>query len=334
MERRKKATIHDIAERAGVSISTVSRVLTGNAFVAEDKRQAVLKAAEELNYRPNVFAQALASGQSYIIGVLTQNLGNPFFESIMSGILQGMEGSEYSLIFSDGLYQPEVEKKALQTLLGRQVDGLIVLGGRVPEEYLYDIAEHLPLIMVGRNLAELREQCLSMDQVEGGYKATKYLIDMGHRHIAHITGITYHHDAVDRLKGYKQALADAGIEIDPALIVEGSFQERSGVLAVEALLARGKPFSAIFASNDQMAYGASLALWRRGIRVPEDVSIIGYDDHPSAAYVVPPLTTIQQPAQEMGQAAARAILRALQGEPFELPEIPVKLIVRESVARV
>lgn len=333
MTRKNQTTIQDVAARANVSVSTVSRVLTGNARVAEDKRRVILQAVEELDYRPNVFARALASGQSRTIGVLTQNIGAPFYEAIMSGVLQATNGSDFSLIFTDGLYQPQTEEKALGTLLGRHVDGIIVLGGRVSEDILCEIAEHVPLIVVGRNIPDLAEQCLSMDQFAGGYKATQYLIELGHRHIAHIVGISFQYDAIQRRNGYVQALADAGIEPNPDLIVEGNFREQSGVLAVEMLLMRGRPFSAIFAGNDQMAYGARLALFRRGIRVPDDVSIVGFDDQDPSAYMVPPLTTMRQPAGEMGMAAAQAILHMIQGEAFTLPEFPLELVVRESATR-
>jgi LacI family transcriptional regulator len=333
MARKNQTTIQDVAARANVSVSTVSRVLTGNARVAEDKRRVILQAVEELDYRPNVLAQALAGGQSRTIGVLTQNVGSPFYEAVINGVYQGMGGSGFSLIFAHGLFEPRIEQTALETLLRRHVDGVIVLGGRGLEDLLCEIAGLVPLVIVGRNIPDLAEQCLSMDQFAGGYKAVQYLIELGHRHIAHIAGNYSQPDAVLRRDGYIRALADAGIEHNPDLIVEGNFLEQSGVLAVEMLLMRGRAFSAIFAGNDQMAYGARLALFRRGIRVPDDVSIVGFDDQPPSAYMVPPLTTIRQPATEMGMAAAQAILHAIQGGAFTMPEFPIELVVRESAAR-
>jgi LacI family transcriptional regulator len=333
MARKHPATIQDVAARASVSVSTVSRVLTGSAPVAEEKRKAILQAVKELNYRPNVFAQALAGGQSRALGVLTQNIGSPFYEAIMGGVLQGTHGSGFSLIFADGFYQPQTEQRALETLLSRQVDGIIVLGGRVSEGLLLEIAGNIPVIVVGRTIADLAEQCLSMDQFEGGYRATQYLIELGHRRIAHITGISYQNDSVQRRKGYLQALHDARLEPDPELVVEGDFREQSGVMAVEMLLMRRRSFSAIFAGNDQMAYGALLGLSRRGIRVPDDVSVIGFDDQPPSGYTVPPLTTIRQPATEMGVAAGQAALAAINCEEFAIPEFPVELVVRESTSR-
>lgn len=328
-----KITIQDIADQANVSISTVSRVLSGNAKVSADKRRTVLRVVEELNYRPNVFARGLASGQSLTIGILTQNIGSPFYDAIMRGIIAGLEGSNYSPIFGDGQWRLAVEQRVLQTLLDRSVDGIIVVGGNLPGATLAQIEEEVPVIVVARDLPELAGRCIFIDNFQAAYSATRYLIDCGHQRIAHLAGVGEHQDATRRRQGYTQALADVGIAINPALIFEGNFRQQSGLLAVEALLTRGQTFSAIFAANDQMAFGARLALFRKGIRVPDDVSLIGFDDQDGSAYMTPPLTTIRQPAEEMGQAAGRAVLQALRGQPFDAPRFPAQLIIRESVAR-
>ncbi|MDJ0756387.1 MAG: substrate-binding domain-containing protein [Ardenticatenaceae bacterium] len=335
--RENKITILDIAEKAQVSPSTVSRVLRNSAGVAAKKRDAVLQAVDELNYRPNIFAQSLASGQSMTIGVLTQNFGSPFYDGILQGILQGLEHSNYWPIFADGRWQPTVEEQSLTLLLDRRVDGLIIVGGQFDEAALQKVAAETPLIVVGRELPTMPDHCLYLDNFQGAYQATKYLLDMGHRRIAHITAAVGYQKSVDdvfrRRAGYEQALRDAGLEPDPQLVVEGDLQQQSGVLAVEMLLARGRSFSAIFAANDQMALGARLALYRRGIRVPDDVSLVGFDNMPSAAYMVPPLTTAHQPAVPMGEAAARAILAMINGRIPDLPRFEAELVIRESVSR-
>lgn len=333
MEPNRRKTIQDIADKANVSKSTVSRVLTGSTRVAEDKRAAVLSAMAELDYQPNIFARGLAGGQSLTVGVLTQNFGSPFYDAILRGILQGFNGSDHSPIFVDGRWQPEIEREAMQTLLDRRVDGLIVVGGLAPLEILTQIAEQLPLIVVGRRIPTMESLCLFVDNQEAAYNATRYLIEAGHRQIAHIAGDPSHDDTRDRCRGYLDALEDAGIAPKEDLIVEGDFRSHSGVMAVEMLLARGQTFSAIFAANDQMAIGARLALFRRSIRVPDDVSMIGFDDHAASAYMIPPLTTVRQPAEEMGDTAARAMLHQLRNEPFEIPKFSTQLVIRESVAR-
>ena len=331
--QQKKTTIDDIARNANVSKSTVSRVLTGNSHVAKEKRKAIEKAMAELNYQPNIFAQGLAGGQSLTVGVLTQNFGSPFYDGILGGIIQGFVDSEYSAIFVDGRWQPGVERDALKTLIDRRVDGLIVVGGLSPDAVLSRAAEERPLVVVGRVIPELPGRCVAVDNLAAAYVATQHLIEAGHRNIAHLAGDQSHQDAVERREGYIQAIQDAGISVNPALIVEGNFRRQSGLLGVEMLFTRGQPFSAIFAANDQMAFGARLALYRRGIRVPDDISLVGFDDQSDSAYMIPPLTTVSQPAVEMGEAAAQAILDLLKGNPVELSPFPTNFIIRESVAR-
>ena len=335
--QEEKVTILDIAKKANVSPSTVSRVLRGSARVKQSKHDAVMKAVSELNYRPNIFAQSLASGQSMTIGVVTPNVGDPFYNAILLGILQKLEETPYSSIFTDGQWQLDTEQRAINMLLERRVDGVILAGGRLSDDELGKIAAEKPLVLVARATDTLRDRCLRVDNFKGAYDATQYLIDMGHRHIAHITTPTESRvaedDVTQRFIGYKQALSDAGLEFSPELIVEGNLLQQSGVLAVQRLLMQKQKFSAIFCANDQMAFGARLALFRRGFRVPEDISLVGFDDHYSASYAIPPLTTVRQPSVELGNAAAAAILDLINGKEPAIPFFEPKLIVRESVAR-
>ena len=335
--QEEKVTILDIAKKANVSPSTVSRVLRGSARVKQSKHDAVMEAVSELNYRPNIFAQSLASGQSMTIGVVTPNVGDPFYNAILLGILQKLTETPYSSIFTDGQWQLDVEQRAINMLLDRRVDGVILAGGRLPDDELEKIAAEKPLLLVARATDKLQDCCLRVDNFKGAYDATQYLIDMGHRHIAHITTPTESRvaedDVTQRLLGYKQALSDAGIEFSPELIVEGNLLQQSGVLAVQRLLMQKQKFTAIFCANDQMAFGARLALFRRGFRVPEDVSLIGFDDHYSAAFSIPPLTTVRQPAVALGETAATAILDLINNKQIDIPLFEPELIVRESVAR-
>ncbi len=333
MEAGKNFTIQDIANRADVSISTVSRVLNNTAPVADETRERVLSIIAELGYKPNLFAQGLAGGQSRTIGVLTQLIGSPFYDVILRGILRGIDGRGYSPFFADGSWDPKKDQIALNMFIQRQVDGLIILNGHSPEEYLIEVASQVPMIIVGRVISALKEQCLPFDDYDAARQATQYLIDAGHRQIAHITGLHNHQDAIERREGYLQALTENGIQPDPELIVEGDFTEPSGVMAVEMLLMRGHIFSAIFAANDQMAYGARLALYRRGMRVPEDVSIVGFDDQAPSAYMVPPLTSIRRPPLEIGETVGRALIDLMQGKSITLPKFQSTLVIRESVIR-
>jgi LacI family transcriptional regulator len=325
----RMVTIRDVAEHAHVSRSTVSRVLNSTVPVAPAKRAAVLNAVEALSYRPSVVAQELARGSSNAIGVLPQGLSNPFFGRLLKGVEQGLRGSGYYPLFASG-EQPSDEARALDLLLSHRVDALILIGGHLPDADLVRLAERVPLIAIARTVVGLEHRCLRVGHVEGAYKATRHLLNLGHKRIAHIGGLPWHTDAISRREGYERALAEAGIALDPALLFEGDFEEQSGLTVTEKLLASGTPFSAIFASNDLMAYGAGLALYRHGRRVPHDVSLVGFDDQPSAAYTCPPLTTVRQPTIEMGMAAARALLDQLRGRGFALPAFNTDLVLRDS----
>ena len=328
----KAPTIHDIARAAQVSPSTVSRVLTGNAPVTPSKRAAVLAAIDTLQFKPNLVARGLARGKSMTIGVLTQTMASVYFGELAQGIDTGLVGGPYHPVYGTGLWQIQEEFNALTMLLERQVDGLITLSGALPDATLHTIAAQLPLIVVSRRIAGLEEQCIYAENYEGAYRATQHLLALGHRRIAHITGILSIQDAVDRRAGYCQALRDADVEVDERLISEGQFHEASGVAATEALLAHSTPFTAVFAANDQMAYGARLALYRHGLRVPEDISLVGFDELPGSAYMTPPLTTVRQHMLAVGRAAAAGMLRLLDNQPPLLPQFPMELVVRESTA--
>lgn len=328
----KTPTIHDIARAANVSPSTVSRVLTGNTPVTANKRAAVLAAIEALNFRPNAVARGLARGRSMAIGVLTQSLVSLYYGELAQGIEQGLDNSGYYPVFATGQWRLAQEIEALNLLVERQVDALIVLDGDLPDERLCEVARQMPLVAVGRSVAGLEAQCIRVENYEGGYRATRYLIELGHRRIAHIAGPSSHLDSQERREGYQQALRDAGLPIDEGLIVEGEFSEQSGLMTVEALFARAARFTAVFASNDQMAYGARLAFYRRGLRVPADISLIGFDDLTSSVYVTPPLTTVRQHMVEMGKAAAGGVLQLLAGEMPVLPKVATELVIRESTA--
>ena len=331
--RENRVTIEDIARHANVSKSTVSRVLNNENAVTETKRRLIQAAIADLNYQPDLFARGLVNGQSMAIGVVTQDISSPFYDTILRGILQGLNGSGYAPIFADGKWQADHENRAIQSLLERRVEGLIILGGQCSAQQLDQLAAQTGLILVGGGLPGLTAQSIQLDDFQGAYLATRYLIEAGHRQIAHITGLLSHQDAVQRRAGYLQAFADSGLAPDPGLIVEGNYLEQAGVMAIEMLLLRGRTFSAVFAANDQMALGARLALYRRGLRVPDDVSLIGFDDQPAAAYLTPPLTTVRQPAVEIGEAAAKAMLQLIKGQPVTIPKITAELVIRESVAR-
>jgi LacI family transcriptional regulator len=333
----KTITLEDIAREAGVSPSTVSRVLNGSKRVADDKRALVLAAIEQHQYRPNPVARGLVRGRSMTVGVLMQDISSPFFAKMVVGIEQGLDGAAYQPMFATTHWRakhPEDETRSLRLLLERRVDALIVVAGRIPDDELRAVAAQLPLIIVARRVQGLEAQCLYTDNQAGAYRATRYLLGLGHTRIAHIAGTLGHPDAADRLAGYCRALTDAGLGVDERLIVNGQLNEESGLAAVEELLARGEQFTAIFAANDQTAYGAMLGLFNHGYRIPTDMSLVGFDDQFLSAYTLPPLTTVRQPSLEMGRAAAEGLLRLLNNEEPRLPDFPSDLIIRKSAIHV
>ncbi len=332
----KAITIEDIARQAGVSASTVSRVLNGNKRVAEAKRALVLAAIEQHHYRPSAMARGLVRGRSMTVGVLVQDIISPFFAQMVLGVEQGLDSAGYQPMLMTTHWRAgrqAAEAHTLQLLLEREVDGLIVLAGRIPDEELRAVAARVPIVVVARRVAGLEAQCLHFDNQEGAYRATRYLIALGHTRIAHIAGPSEHPDARDRRAGYVRALAEANLTPDPDLIVEGRFTAAAGLACVEQLLTRGEQFSAIFTANDQTAYGAMLGLFNHGYHIPTDMSLVAFDDQHLSAYTLPPLTTVRQPMIDMGRAAAEGLLRLLDGDDPMLPEFPAELIIRKSALR-
>ncbi len=332
--KKKTVTIVDIARHVGVSASTVSRALTGNIPVAPETQAAIWEAIEYLGYRPNQNARGLVNGNSMVVGVLTQDIASAFFGAILAGIERELDGSAYTSMIIPGSWHVDKEIRALDILLGRQVDGLIVLSGDIADDQLIELSHELPLIVVGRTVPGLEQDCLQVDNFQGAYSATRHLVELGHRRIVHVAGPVNQHDAARRRDGYCQALVDSGLKVDKNLIVDADFGEQSGLMAVETLMTRGTLFSAVFASNDQIADGVLLGLYRHGLRVPRDVSVIGFDDQPGSAYTIPPLTTVRQPTWNMGVGAARGMLSLLQQREVNLPTIVPELVIRESTTRV
>lgn len=325
-------TLKEVARVARVSPSTVSRIVNGTAQVAPDKRAKVLAAIEQLNYRPNVMARGLKRGRSFSIGVLTQEIASPFYGELHKGIEQALAPSPYHPIFASDYGRGGQNPEALELLLGRRVDALISLGRYPLRERLLETASHLPVITVGWGVAGLEHLELRIDNVRGAQLGTRHLLDLGHRQIAYLAGPQSDPDARDRLAGYRAALTSARVKFDAGLVKEGFLTEAAGHAATEALLKSKMPFTAVFAGNDEAAYGARLALYERGLRVPEDVSLVGFDDLSTSAYVVPPLTTVRQPSFRMGQTAVQGVLALLEGQGFAPPAFEVELVVRRSTA--
>ncbi len=319
-----------VAELAGVSPSTVSRVLNGTAVVSDDKRKAIDRAIARVGFVPNPMARGLAGGRTLSVGVVTQAIDSPFYGLALRGIEDILGNAGYSPLFVSGHWHAEEEARCIDVLRSRRVDGIIVLTGRLSDQALRNHAKSLPIVVTGRRLKAPGLFALEFDNFEGGRLATHHLLALGHRQIAFIAGDPKHPDANERQRGYRAALAAAGIAFNPALVLPGHYHEESALKAVDRLLDSRVPFTAIFAANDQMAFGAALALHRRAMYVPKDVSLVGFDDLPTAMYAIPPLSTVHQPVYDFGRLAATAMLQLLAGEAVTAAMPAPRLIARES----
>jgi LacI family transcriptional regulator len=334
MNESRTTTLQEVADAAGVSPATVSRFLNGTARVADEKRKIIERIVEELNYKPNRLAQSLKMGSTRTIGVLTQSLESGYFNKTMTGIEDVMKTAGYALLIMSGHWHADEEAERVELLIGRRVDGVVILTGNMTDAQILKFSKRVPIVAFGRKLEGGRAIGFCLDNYAAACSAMDLLIEQGHRRIAFIGGPDDQEDARARLAGYRDTLARHKIELDANLVVAGDFQESGGLLAVDQLLASNQRFTAIFAGNDLTAYGARLALYRRSIRVPDDISIIGFDDLHSSMYTTPPLTTVRQPLYEVGTCIANMLLPMI-GQPGAAVEIPaLSLMVRESVRRI
>ena len=326
-------TLEMVAREAGVSPSTVSRILNGTAVVSQAKKQAVDDAIARLGFVPNPMARGLAGGRTFSVGVVTQAIDSPFYGAALRGIEDELDPVGYSPLFVSGHWNAATEARCIDVLRSRRVDGIIVLTGRLTDAALQECASQLPVVVTGRTVTGPGLFSLNFDNFEGGRLATRHLIDLGHRRIAFIAGDADHPDANERLRGYRAALDGAGIAFEPGLVVPGEYHEVSGMMAVNRLLDGQQHFTAIFAANDQMAFGAALGLQRHSLRVPDDISLVGFDDLPTSVYAIPPLSTVHQPAYELGRLAAAAMLQLLAGQQPTVAMPAPNLVLRESSRR-
>ncbi len=326
-------TIKQVSELAGVSSATVSRVINNTDTVKEKTRQQVLDAMAKLGYRHNVIAASLASNKTHTVGYVVPELHGSFFGSMMAGSEKVLRDANKHMLVVTGHSDEKLEKKEIEALLSRRCDALILHVEAVSDDYLIELAaQDVPLVVVNRYIEAIGEHCISLDNFSGGYMATEHLIEQGHRDIAYLAGALFKADGKNRLEGHKQALADYGIEYDDSLMVEGNFQAQSGEDGINTLNERGVTYTAVACANDEMASGAINALRILGKQVPEDVSVIGFDNIDFASYLTPKLTTVNYPVGDIGTMAARWILNQVYGDHKMTMEhiLRPELIVRGS----
>ena len=327
---RSHPTLRMVAQASGVSITTASRVINNSPHVRPAKRAAVQAAINRLGFVPNGIAKSLVRGRSNTIGLVAQFFESPFYARLLRSVEETLALQGYGLVVASGHWNPREEEQCVATLRERQVDGIIVLTGSLDDGFLTSLATDLPVVVTGRELQAPGLHALRSDDHQGALAATRHLLQLGHRRIVHIAGAQSHADAHERERGYRDALQERGVAVDPQLIVQGDYLEDGGALAIERLLARGVDFSAVFAANDQMATGASQVLFRRGLRVPEDVSVVGFDDLLAAKYASPPRTSVNLSVAELGRRAALAMLDLLAGRTPKVAAPVPELVVRGS----
>ncbi|HEU5102071.1 MAG TPA: LacI family DNA-binding transcriptional regulator [Roseiflexaceae bacterium] len=330
----RRATIREVARRAGVSYQTVSRVINNHPMVAASTRALVRQAIAELDYHPNAQAVGLSRNRADIVGVITHSIASPFFAQIVDGTAQALqERGRFMLLGSAGMSTQLETIDSLQR--SRRIDGMIII---LPLSTSLEAAQQLaasqfPLVLVDLQY-DIDANHISIDNRQGAYCATEHLIGLGHRRIGLISGPLIQPVAHVRIAGYKDALRAHGLPYEPELVVIGDFANSGGEAGATHFLSLDDPPTAIFACNDQMAFGTVRTLRRRGLRVPDDISVIGFDDIAEASISYPPLTTMRQPLAEMGRIAAEYVCRVIDGEATERLQVTLstELIVRQSTA--
>ncbi len=328
------ATIYDIARIVGVSTATVSRALNNKGYVREEVRQRIWEVAEELNYVPNSTARSLINKRSQIVSLIIPDISNPFFALVARGVEDVTRHFGYSLLICNTDGSTFREKQYVQIAREKQADGIIFISCQVSNNYLQELTSNLPVVVADRSVEDLSVDMVLNDNVEGSREAVRHLVRLGHQAIATIRGPQETQTGIDRYIGYEKVLKESGLEVVPDYVRDGDFKEQSGYYEAQQLLKLPHPPTAIFAANDLMALGTLNALEQAGVRVPEDMALVGYDDIPIASRIKPGLTTVAQLKYELGQQAAERLMWRLSNPEEKLkPETVVlkpRLIIRES----
>lgn len=332
------ATIKDVAKEAGVSIATTSRVLNNAPHTSESAIIAVKAAMEKLGYRPNANARALVSKSSNAIGVLVNDVSAPFFGTMVKAIDTIASEQGKQLLIGSGYHDAIKERNAINLLINSRCESLVVHSKGMSNEELTKLAQEIPgMVLINRIVPEIASRCIALDNHKGSYMATEYLIRNGHKHIAYICSSHDIEDAHDRKTGYLDALRDNGIEPIEEYIEYGEPDELGGEQAMVNLMAKNTPITAIATYNDYMAAGCLTLLQENGVRIPENMSVIGFDDGHIARYIYPRLTTIRYPIQVMANQAVKLSLELASNEQTEHHDhklfMPI-LVRRSSVSSI
>jgi LacI family transcriptional regulator len=329
----KQATIKDVAERAGVSKTTVSHVINTSRFVEDATRQKVLNAIHELQYRPSAAARSLTTRRTGTIGIVISDSSNPFFGELLLSIEAVLRPRNYALIICNTNETLEYEAHYLDLLLNQRVDGIIAAATSQPWVELSKAEIQLtPVVFVDRAFENFNGYYVSVDNFAGGYAGTRHLIECGYTQIGILAGLERLSTMRERLDGYCQALQDAGLPLTPEWIIRSQLSVDSGRTAMRTLLSLPQRPEAVFINNNLLTLGALLEMNAQNVSSPHDLGIVAFDEHPWAAVSCPPITVVRQPTHQIGQVAAEMILSLIDGRP--VPEkrvvLPCELVVRQS----
>jgi LacI family transcriptional regulator len=329
------ATMNDVARVADVSIATVSHVINGTRFVSAQRVERVHAAMQELGYTPDATARSLRVGRTDTLGLVVPDNSNPFFAALARWIEEAGFDAGYTTILANSNERPDREHRYVSTLVSKRVDGLILAPSRGDHGTLARLLQNagIPVVVVDRDAALPNADVVLYDNEGGSHEATSYLIGLGHVSIGCVAGPADATSAAERVHGFRRAMADAGLPLSEHSVVEGDFLFEGGREATARLLATGEKLTALVAGNDLMAAGAIRELAARGISVPRDMSVIGFDDAPLAQMVSPALTTMRQPLQEMASAAVSQLLSRISGSDGVGPTrqmLSTTLVVRDT----
>jgi len=326
------STIKDVAELAGVSIATVSRVMKGARNVSPKALAAVNSAIQQLDYHPNALARQLKRQHTNNIIVIIPDISNTFFHEILLGIEETAEKNNMHILIADMHNKPSIEEYYLKALMQKEVDGIISLSANVAQQLLKQAADNFPIVIACQYLQNISIPSITIDNIKASRDICNHLISTGKRSIAHLTALPNFLLYQDRLNGYTASLKENGLDFQAGLIRYCSPSVQSGYEQTLSLLDSGQQFDAVFAAGDTMAIGAIRALRERGLRIPEDCAVAGFDDIEMSALIEPPLTTIRQPKYHIGEEAMGMLVSLIKGEPVQQPNIvaPHQLVIRQS----
>jgi len=327
-------TIHDVAKRAGVGSITVSRVINNSGYISSETRERIQKAIDELGYVPNTLARSLRSRRTNTVALIVTDITNPFFTTLARGVEDTANEAGYTVIFCNTDESAAKEEKYLNVLLQKQVDGLLLVPTQRSVNSIHQILKHgTPVVVLDRRIPEVDVDSVRCDSLDGAYKLTKYLVSLGHRQIAIMSGAVGVSTADDRVAGYRKALEEDGIAISDRYILRGEFTPDSGYSMTEQAINLPLRPTALIAANNFITIGAMKALQEAEMEVPEDMALAGFDDLPPAIVTFPFFTVVSQPAYEMGTQAMQLLLKRLSAKEvvaFQEVILPTQLIVRRS----